>query len=64
MIDPHTIPGLDTTTGIIINNADNVIKELFEQLGFTSEEKQGNYTRLTSIPSKFTVMIDNTDNPT
>ena len=50
------------TTGIIVNNADNVIKELFEQLGFTSEEKQGNYTRLTSSVSKFTVMIDNTDN--
>ena len=35
---------------------------MFEQLGFTSEEKQGNYTRLTSSVSKFTVMIDNTDN--
>jgi len=58
----HNSAGLDTTTGIIINNADNVIKELFEQLGFTSEEKQGNYTRLTSSVSKFTVMIDNTDN--
>ena len=54
--------GLDTTTGVIINNADDKIQELFEQLGFTSEDKQGNYTRLTSSVSKFTVMIDNTDN--
>ena len=54
--------GLEVTTGIIINNVDGSIQNLFEQLGFSSEEKQGNYTRLTSAVSKFTVMIDSSDN--
>jgi len=54
--------GLDTTTGLIINNKDGKIEELFKQLGFTSEDKQGKYTRLTSTISKFTIMIDNSDN--
>ena len=54
--------GLETTTGIILNNNDGVIENIFSQLGFTSEEKQGHYTRLTSSVSKFTVMIDDTNN--
>ena len=58
----HNSAGLEVTTGIIINNNDGVIQELFEKLGFDSEEKQGNYTRLTSAVSKFTVMIDSSDN--
>ena len=58
----HNSAGLEVTTGIIINNVDGSIQNLFEQLGFSSEEKQGNYTRLTSAVSKFTVMIDSSDN--
>ncbi|MBM38680.1 MAG: hypothetical protein CMO97_06365 [Woeseia sp.] len=54
--------GLEVTTGLIINNNDGIIQSLFEQLGFDSEEKQGNYTRLTSAVSKFTIMIDSSDN--
>jgi hypothetical protein len=55
-------PGLEITSGVIIENSDNIIKDLLAQIGFVANDTGDFYTRLVCPTSKFTIMIDKNNN--
>ena len=55
-------PGLEITSGVIIENSDGIIKNLLRQIGFEAQDQGTFYTRLVCPASKFTIMIDENNN--